>query len=61
MRWLLLVLALAACGSPSHPLVYVQPSDPIWALNPDKWNPPGGNMLTTPPAPQSGRMTQAQQ
>jgi hypothetical protein len=31
---LILILALAACGAPSHPLTYVQTGDPVWPLYP---------------------------
>lgn len=60
MRLLLvaLVLALAGCASPSHPLSYVSAGDPIWELNPGKWNPPGGNNSTQSPVPSSGRLQQ---
>jgi hypothetical protein len=40
MPWLLLVLTLAACAAPQHPLTYVKPSDPVWSLNPDPPSPP---------------------
>ena len=29
-----LSLALAACTAPQHPLTYVNPSDPVWSINP---------------------------
>jgi hypothetical protein len=35
MPLLLMVLALAACAAPQHPLTYVKPSDPVWSLNPE--------------------------
>jgi hypothetical protein len=31
--FLLMVLLLAACGAPTHPLTYVDPGDPVWAIN----------------------------
>ena len=34
MPLLLLVLTLAACATPQHPLTYVKPSDPVWSINP---------------------------
>ena len=40
MQLLLLVLALAACAVPQHPLTYVKPSDPVWSLNPEPPPPP---------------------
>ena len=32
---LVLGLSLAACTTPQHPLTYVQPSDPVWSINPE--------------------------
>jgi uncharacterized lipoprotein YajG len=37
MRLFLVVLslALAGCTAPEHPLTYVNPSDPVWSINPE--------------------------
>jgi hypothetical protein len=52
MPWLLLVLTLAACAAPQHPLTYVNPSDPVWSLNPD---PPLPSQPTQPERQASAR------
>jgi hypothetical protein len=51
------VLWLAGCsGGVQHPLTYTHRDDPAWALNPEKWSPPGQNELTQPPTLPAGRM-----
>jgi hypothetical protein len=46
--WLVLVLALTACGNVRHELPHTSASDPVWPLNAGKWV-ADSNDLTTPP------------
>ena len=50
------VLLLAGCSGAQHPLTYTHRDDPAWALNPEKWSPPGQNELTQPPTVPAGRI-----
>jgi hypothetical protein len=45
--WLILLLALTACGNVHHGLAQTSASDPIWPLNPGKWA-ANSNDLTAP-------------
>jgi hypothetical protein len=49
-------LVSGCSGGVQHPLTYTHRDDPAWALNPEKWSPPGQNELTQPPAPPAGRI-----
>jgi hypothetical protein len=51
------VLLLAGCSGVQHPLPYTHRDDPAWALNPQKWSPPGQNELTQPPTVPAGRIS----
>jgi hypothetical protein len=52
---LLLVLVLCAgCSVNQHPLAHTSADDPVWLINPDRWQ--GENALTTPPTLPSGRI-----
>ena len=55
MRWTILAaaLALSACGGRTHELTYVRASDPVWQINPDRWN-ATSNDLTAAPTLSSG-------
>lgn len=59
MRLLLLLLfpLMVACTGNQHPLAHTSADDPVWIINPDRWQ--GENMLTTPPTLPSGRLPQA--
>ncbi len=48
--WLILLLALTACGNVHHELPQTSASDRVWPLNPGKWA-ANGNELTAPPVP----------
>jgi len=56
MRFLfLLVLVLCvACSGNQHPLARTSAGDPVWLINPDRWQ--GENAVTTPPTLPSGRI-----
>ena len=52
MRWKSVALAaalagLAACGNVRHELAHTRKSDPVWPLNPQRWD-AGENDLTAP-------------
>jgi len=52
MPWKLVLLAaalagLAACGNARHELAHTRKSDPVWPLNPARWD-AGENDLTSP-------------
>ena len=51
-----LLMVTGCSGGVQHPLPYTHRDDPAWALNPEKWSPPGQNELTQPPTQPAGRI-----
>ena len=51
---LLVFVFLTACVANPHPLTHTNVDDPIWTINPDRWQ--GENALTTAPTLQGGRI-----
>jgi hypothetical protein len=52
---ILLALALCAgCSGVQHPLAHTSADDPVWRINPDRWQ--GENALTTAPTLPTGRI-----
>lgn len=51
----LCALALAACSAGNvRPLAHTSADDPVWPINPDRWQ--GENALTTAPTLPAGRI-----
>ena len=59
MRYLVIAILplLSACVTNQHPLTHTSADDPVWQINPERWQ--GENMLTTPPTLPAGRIPQA--
>ncbi len=45
---LLILMLLAACAGPQHPLTYVHPGDPLWAINPSPTTAPEPATVSVP-------------
>jgi hypothetical protein len=46
--WLILLVALTACGNVHHELPQTNASDPIWPLNPGKWAANSNDLAAAP-------------
>jgi hypothetical protein len=55
---LLIFIAFTACAANPHPLAHTSVDDPVWKINPDRWQ--GENALTTAPTLPAGRIASPQ-
>ena len=52
--FLLVLVLCGGCSGNQHPLARTSAGDPVWLINPDRWQ--GENAVTTPPTLPSGRI-----